>query len=95
MPPLLPPSLAEMRQNLHLILADWKAGTALVRYFMASQFVSGLLLLACSLGSMAVGIAGDTRSSLLLLAAGGACFVQSLGTFLVLKRRYQIRYEVW
>lgn len=84
-----------MRNNLKLILADWRGGNALARYFMASQLASGFLLLACSLASMAAGIAGNTLTSLLLLGAGFACFVQSLGTFSVLKRRFQVRYEVW
>lgn len=95
MPPLLPPSLAEMRQNLSLIAADWRAGSGLARYFMASQLVSGFLLLACSLVSMGAGMAGDPRTSLLALVAASVCFVQSLGAFSVLKRRFQVRYEVW
>lgn len=95
MPPLLPPSLAEMRQNLKLIAADWRAGNRVARYYMASQLVSGALLLTCSVASMGAGLAGDPRTSLLALVAASVCFVQSLGTFSVLKRRFQVRYEVW
>lgn len=95
MPPLLPPSFADMRQNFRLIIADWRAASGLARYFMVSQLVSGALLLLCSLASMGAGALGDPRSSLLALAAASVCFVQSLGAFSVLKRRFQVRYEVW
>lgn len=95
MNPLLPPSRERFRQNLRLLAADWKAGGAQRRYFIASQVLSAILLGACSLASIAAGIAGLTATHLMLLGAAAACLVHSLSSWHVLKRRFRVRYEIW
>lgn len=91
----LPPSAEDFRRNAQLLAAEWKAGSTELRYFIASQLLSGLLLGACSLASIAAGIAGLDLVHRGLLGAAGLCLVLSLSTWDVLKRRFQVRYEVW
>jgi hypothetical protein len=67
----------------------------LQRYFIASQLLSGLLLGACSIASIAAGLAQLPAANLGLLAVAGLCFVHTIVSWNVLKRRFQVRYEVW
>jgi hypothetical protein len=92
---LMPPSRANLVRNARLMAEDFRAGTALRRYFMVSQMASGTLLGACSAFGIAAGLAGLTGVYLGLLGAAGLCLVHSVGTWNVLKRRYQVRYQVW
>jgi hypothetical protein len=92
---LLPPTRDYIRRNLALLAADWKAGSTLGRYFIASQLLSGFLVGLCSLASIATGIAGLPAANMGLLAAAALCFVHTFATWNVLKRRFQVRYEVW
>lgn len=95
MNPLLPPSRERFRRNVHLLAADWNAGGAQRRYFIASQVLSTILLGACSLASIAAAFAGLAATHLTLLGAAAACLVHSLSSWHVLKRRFQVRYEIW
>lgn len=95
MSPFLPPTRAAVRRNLQLLAEDWRSARPLPRYFIASQFASGLLLGVCSLASIAAGIAGLSGTSQLLLGAAALCFVHSVSTWNLLKQRFQVRYEIW
>lgn len=92
---LLPPSGQSLRSNARLFVAEWKAAGAAVRYFMASQLLSGLLLGLCSLGAVAAGLAGLTATYLGLLAVAALCALHTFTTWAVLKSRFRVRYEVW
>lgn len=92
---LLPPSRDGLLRNVRLLGSEWRSAAWLPRYFMASQLVSGVLLGACSLGSMAAGLAGQVGLYLGLLAAAAICFVHTLATWGVLKRRFHVRYDMF
>jgi hypothetical protein len=95
MNPFLPPTRDYVKRNMRLLAEDWAGGTFARRYFIASQLASGLLLGTCSLASIAAGIAGWPEGNLGLLGVAALCFVQTIATWNVLKRRFQVRYEVW
>lgn len=92
---LLPPSREHFRRNARLLAADWKAGGAQLRYFIASQLASGVLVGACSLASVAAGLAGLNAVHLALLGAAALSLVHTVSTWNILKRRFGVRYEVW
>ncbi|HVT35442.1 MAG TPA: hypothetical protein VHE37_07660 [Nevskiaceae bacterium] len=83
------------QHNLHLLLADWKRGNWLMRYFLASQVGATALSMICSAGSIAMLATGNMAANLWLLCAAGISFIHAVSTFGVLKRRYQVRYAVW
>jgi hypothetical protein len=95
MSPFLPPTRAAVQRNFRLLVEDWRAAPAVARYFIASQFASGILLGACSSGSVAAAFAGLPGPGRLLLGAAALCFVHSVSTWALLKRRFGVRYEVW
>lgn len=84
-----------MRENLRLLRHDWSGASALQRYFMASQMGSGLMLGFVSLLSFAAMMSGERDVGLGLLAAAALCFVHTLASWGVLRRRYKVRYEVF
>jgi hypothetical protein len=92
---LLPPTWGNLKRNVRLLAADWHAGGPLLRYFIASQLASGALLGLCSIGSVVAAIAGWQATNLQLLGAAAICLVHSVGTWNILKRRFQVRYEIW
>ena len=92
---LLPPTRDYVARNARLLAADWAAGNALTRYFIASQLLSGLLVGVCSLASIVAGIAELPGLYLGLLGVAAICFVHTVGTWNVLKRRCGVKYEVW
>lgn len=91
---LLPPTRDGVLRNLRVVWSEWQAAAWLPRYFMVSQALSCVLLGACSLGSLAAGLAGRPDVYLGLLAAAGLCLVHTMATFGVLKRRFNVRYEI-
>ena len=91
----LPPGWDEVRRNARLLVEDWQAGSPLRRYFIASQLLSGVLLAACSLASIVAGLAGLPSVNFGLLTVAGLCFVHTVVSWNVLKRRFQVRYDVW
>ena len=84
-----------MRANLRLLSLDWNGAAAVQRYFMLSQLVSGVLLGVASLASVAANLAGHQALGLQLLAAASLCFVHTLFSWNVLRRRFKVRYEVF
>lgn len=92
---LLPPSREHLSRNVRLLAAHWKSGGPQMRYFIASQLLSGMLLGVCSLAGIVAGLAGLTATNLALLGAAAACLLHTVSTWNVLKRRFQVRYEVW
>lgn len=91
---LLPPSRATIAQNLRLLVDDWRLSSATARYFMVSQMMSMGLMALCAAGSILAIVAEDTSAYLGLLAASGLCFVHTVGTWGVLKRRFFVRYQL-
>lgn len=91
----LPPTRDAVKRNARLLAEDWKAASAMKRYFIASQLASGALLGACSAASVVAVVAQRPGLNAGLLAAAALCFVHTLATWNVLKRRFQVRYEVW
>lgn len=91
---LLPPSRTAIVQNLRLLADDWRLGNATARYFMASQLLSMWLMALCAAGSVLAIVAEDMAAYLGLLAASGLCFVHTVGTWGVLKRRFFVRYQL-
>jgi succinate dehydrogenase/fumarate reductase cytochrome b subunit len=92
---LMPPSREEMTQNLRLLAADWRQGGALMRYFVISQMVATTFSVLCSAGSFAALAFGQGIVALGLVCVAGACLFHAIGTWNVLKRRYQVRFAVW
>lgn len=95
MNPFLPPSREDVRRNLHLLVEDWKSGSPLRRYFIASQLASGVLVGACSIGSIVAGMARLPVANFGLLAVAGLCLLHTVATWNLLKRQFQVRYEIW
>jgi len=93
--PFFPPTREYLKRNARLLAADWQAGSTLRRYFIASQLLSGFLLGACSLASIAATLAGLPSVNFGLLGVATLCFVHTVVSWNVLKRRFQVRYEVW
>jgi hypothetical protein len=91
---LLPPSRQSLAQNYRLLADDWRLSGTLARYFMASQMVSMVLMAVCAAASMLSLVADDLRSYLGLLGAAAICFVHTVGTWRVLKRRFFVRYQL-
>lgn len=91
---LQPPSRQDLAQNLRLLAEDWRLSGALARYFMVSQLLSMLLMTLCAAGSMFAIVADDWRAYLGLLVASATCFVHTVGSWAVLKRRFFVRYEL-
>jgi hypothetical protein len=88
-------SPATVMRNLRLLAGDWRAASAQARYFIASQLLSCLLLAACALGAVASAAAGDSVAYTGLVVAAGACLVHTVATWLLLKRRFRVRYAIW
>lgn len=91
---LLPPTRASVVQNLKLLADDWRLSSGMARYFMVSQVVSMALMAGCAAGSILAIVAEDFVAYLGLLAASGLCFVHTVGTWTVLKRRFFVRYQL-
>lgn len=91
----LPPSPARVLHNLRLLAGDWRRGGALMRYFIASQLVAGLLSLLCSAASLAALRMEADTAGLWLIAAAGACIAHSVHCWTVLRRRFQVRYALF
>lgn len=92
---LLPPSRSSLAENARRLAAEWKSAGALVRYFIASQLLSGVLVGACALAAVPAAVAGLSSLYGGLLGAACACLVHTVVTWNVLKRRFAVRYEVW
>jgi len=91
---LQPPSRASLVQNLRLLREDWHLSGWMARYFMASQMLSLWLMALCAAGSILAIVAEDLGAYLGLLAASAICFVHTVGTWAVLKRRFFVRYQL-
>jgi hypothetical protein len=91
---LQPPSRASLAQNLRLLADDWRLGSGIARYFMVSQMLSLALMALCAAGSILAIIAEDLSAYLGLLAASAICFVHTVGTWTVLRRRFFVRYQL-
>jgi len=91
---LQPPTRANVIQNLRLLADDWRLGGSLARYFMASQLLSMVLMAVCAAGSILAIVAEDFVAYLGLLAVSGICFVHTVGTWGVLRRRFFVRYQL-
>lgn len=91
---LQPPSRASLVQNLRLLAEDWRLSGGMGRYFMASQMLSMALMALCAAGSILAIVAEDLPAYLGLLAASAICFVHTVGTWTVLKRRFFVRYQL-
>jgi hypothetical protein len=92
---LTPPTFASLKQNLSLLVADWRKGTVLMRYFVISQVAATLLSIGCSAACF-VALALDAKITALgLVCLSGACLFHAVGTWNVLKRRYQVRFVAW
>jgi hypothetical protein len=91
---LQPPSRANLVQNLRLLAEDWRLSGGMARYFMASQLLSMALMALCAAGSILAVVAEDFAAYLGLLAASAVCFVHTVGTWAVLKRRFFVRYQL-
>lgn len=90
-----PPTIAPMRANLRLLARQWASASALQRYYIASQLVSGVLLGVLSMLSVAAVLGGVRETGLGLLAAAALCLVHTLASWSVLRKRYKVRYEVF
>lgn len=95
MNPFLPPTWDAVSRNARLLAEDWRAGSALLRYFIASQLASGAGVGVCSLGSLAARLAHVPVAATGLLAAAALCCLHTVATWNLLKRRFRVRYEVW
>jgi hypothetical protein len=91
---LQPPSRASVIQNLRLLADDWRLGSPMARYFMVSQMVSMALMAVCAAGSILAIVAENLPAYLGLLAVSGICFVHTVGSWNVLKRRFFVRYQL-
>lgn len=91
---LQPPTRTHVIQNLRLLVDDWRLGGKLARYFMASQLLSMVLMAVCAAGSILAIVAEDFVAYLGLLAVSGICFVHTVGTWGVLRRRFFVRYQL-
>jgi hypothetical protein len=91
---LLPPTRASLASNLRLLRDDWRLSGWTARYFMASQMLSLGLMALCAAGSIVAIVAEDLGAYLGLLAASAICFVHTVTTWSVLKRRFFVRYQL-
>lgn len=91
----VPPTRADVARNARLLVEDWRAGGALQRYYMASQFASGVLVGACSVTGLAAGLAGFSAENVQLLGAATVCFAHTVVTWKILKTRFRVRYAIW
>lgn len=91
---LQPPSRHDLAQNLRLLAEDWRLSGALARYFIVSHILSIVLMALCAVGSMLAIVADDGRAYLGLLVASAICFVNTIGSWAVLKRRFFVRYDL-
>ena len=90
----LPPARKDLLRNLRLLADDWRACGAQGRYFIASQVLSLLLMAPCALGAMAAIVADDATAYVGLIVACAICLAHTVGTWVVLKRRFRVRYEL-
>lgn len=90
----LPPSRSAVLGNLRLLAADWRAFDAQGRYFIASQLASMLLMGICALGAVAAIVVDNAAAYTGMIVASATCFAHTVGSWWVLKRRFQARYEL-
>jgi hypothetical protein len=92
---LIPPTREEMKQNFRLLVADWRSGNTLMRYFVVSLFLASAVSTGASLASFVALAANQPGTALALVCVAGACLLHAVGTNGVLKRRYQVRFAIW
>lgn len=92
---LIPPSREHVKANLRLLAADWGQGNALMRYFVVSLVAGGVVSLACSAASLLSLVLDQKIAAIGFVCVAGATLLHAVGTWNLLKRRYQVRFAVF